>query len=199
MIGEHSSFPKHCEWKQNLAVWSQNRWQYYNVDYIDKLPLSTQSIINHGQQVANTRDALTELTVFDVDEHQLLQLRLNVLDDIEVRVWVTRSQGLFTTRGVHTEVSLMSRAFDPYLAMTEFNILGRDRNAFLEPINQGDYTYAQGRVVLWGYRYLLRPLQNVVERPDPSGVIRPFIMDPRNSDNLLPLHTAYTSAEGRQS
>lgn len=196
MIDSPSVFPKHCGWKQNLAVWSMGRWHYYNVDYTEPMPLSTQSIVDFGAQTAGARDALTELTVFDVDEHQLLQLRFFPLDDVEARLWLTRSQGKFTARGLHAEVSLMTRGVDPYFETTEFNILGRDRNAFFEVRNVGDYTLAQGRLQFWGHKYILRPLQNIVEKLDATGVIRPYVQE---GQSLVPLHTSYTSAEGRQS
>lgn len=186
--------------KQNIAVWSQGRWQHFNADYIESIPASSQTVVNLGAIAASGTIAQTELTTFDVDEHQLLQLRWYPLDDVEGILWLTRSQGKFATRGVQSRVTHMSRAADPYLATTEFNILGRDRNAFVEVRNRSAYALGQARFLFWGYKYVLQPLKNIYEDYDESGVLRAYIRKQGpNGMTAVPLACTFVNAEGRLS
>lgn len=190
--------PLHAKEKQNLGIWSMGRNNYFNVDYIEGLPIGSPAVVNYGAVGANASLALTELTDFDLDEHQLVQLRMFPIDPIELRVWVTRSQGKFLIRGLHARVSKMSRAFDPYMAKSEINILGRDRGAFIEAFNNNDYALGQARVMFWGWRYILVPLHNIVENVDRTGVVKPYVTDPSgNPDRDVPLICTFLNAEGR--
>lgn len=201
----YPSFPPHCRIKENLAVWSLGRWQYFNCDYLEPLPPSSVTIVNNGAVTANSSTPAsggTELTTFDVDEHQLLQLRIDVLEDIELVVWETQSQAKFAVRGVITRVSKMTRARDPFLETTEFNVLGRDRNAFIQAFNDGAYNIGEARFVPWGWKYILVPLRNIVEVPDATGIVRPMIQlydDQGRPTSKVPLNTSYAVAEGRMS
>lgn len=194
----NTNFPQHCGIKQNLAVWSMGRWQYYNVDYIEPLPgASSVSTINYGAVAASSSVAITELTQFDVDEHQLLQLRFYPIDDIEVRLWEARSQSRFSARSIQARATPLTRRDDPDLLTTEFNVLGRDRNAFIEVINNNPYALTRSRVVFLARRYILIPLANVVEQVDGGGILRASIQAP--GCPVQPLIAQYVVAEGRAS
>lgn len=187
-----AGMPPYAQVKQNLAVWSQTRWHYYNIDYIETLPASSQTSVNIGAPGANATIAQLQITAFDVDEHQLIQLRFMPIDDVELILWLTRGQGKFNTRGVQTRVTKMTRGIDPYYASSEFNILGRDRDAFIEVRNLGDYALAQARVLFWGRKYILVPLRNIEERVDDTGILRPVL-----KTNGMPMVFTYVNAEGR--
>lgn len=189
----HKVFPWHCGIKQNLAVWSQGRWQYFNVSGIEGVPAGSVNIVNAGSVAANTTDDLSELTTFDVNDLELLQLRFEPLMDVEVQLWEARSQARFATRTIQARVSLMTKAHDPFLESTEFNVLGRDRNAFIAVINNGDYAYAAGRVHFWGWKYKLMPLRHIDEEEDQTGIRRPVVV---TATGRVPLNTAYCVAEG---
>lgn len=191
---------KHASVRQNLAVWSQNDWHYCSVTYVEPLPASSQMVRDFGAAAANATIAQAEVTTFDVDNDNLLQLRFMPIDDVEFILWLTRSQGKFATRGVHTRVSKKTSAADPAWATTEFNVFGRDRNPFIETRNLGDYAIAQARALFWGYKYKLLRLKNVVEREDGTGVMRPYVpeigKDGERTGRMMPLVTSYADAEG---
>ena len=209
-ISQLIEFTPHCKVKENLAVWALGRWQYYNVDLIEPLPPSSQSIINNGAIAANAAipaSVGTELTTFAIDEHQLLQLRILPLDDIELVVWETQGQSKFTIRTLTARVSLMSALLDPSLATSEFNVLGRDRTAFIQAYNNRAYAIAQSRFLPFGYKYILVPIRNVHEEVDAGGIMRPFVYvygdDPRSPGGpqvmtgKYPLITSWVPGEAR--
>ena len=197
--------PKIVSEKQNIAVWSQGRWMYYNVDYIEPLPASGQTIVDFlalsggSSLAAGAQIALQDVTTFQVDEHQLLQLRFQPIDDIELTLWETRSQGKFATRGVHCRVSLMTRGLDPHFASSEFNVLGRDRDPFISVDNVSAYALEQARALFYGRKYILQPLLHVKETIDQTGVLRVASFNPEKPDVLTPLAMTYCNAEGRLS
>ena len=186
-----SVFPRHCRIKENLAVWSQGRWQYFNVAGVESIPAGSVNIVNAGSVAANTTDTLEELTTFDVNDGELLQLRFSPMQDVEVQLWEARSQPRFNTRTIQARVSLMTKAHDPWMESSEFNVLGRDRNAFIAVINNGDYAYAAGRVYFWGHKYKLTPLRGIEEATDATGILRPVVATTGQF-----LNTAYCIAEG---
>ena len=188
-----TTFPRHTRIKQNLAVWSQQSWQYFNVDYIEGIMPSSPTVIDRGAAVANATIAAAEIALLDVDVNELMQIRWAPLDDVEGVLWLTRSQAKGATRGVHSRTSKGLSAFDPLYETTEFNILGRDRNAFIEVRNLGDYGLAQARFVFWGWKYILTPLKNVDDQIDVHG-----IMWPVTKGTSTPIPMTYVVAEGRQ-
>jgi len=187
---------QHVEVRQNLAVWQGGRFDYNSVEYIEPLPLSSQSIVDYGAAAANGTIAAVELTIFNVQgDNELIQVRPFPIDDIEIIVWLQRSQGKFATRGMQARVSKLTRAIDPYLRSAEFNLKGTNNNPFVEVRNPGDYAYAQARVWFAAKRYILRPLKNVVEQEDLTGVVRPYVKNAKGELTLLPMK--YVDAEAR--
>lgn len=154
-----------CQIKEHLAVWSEQRWMGFQVEYIEPIPRSSVFIIDlvaiadigilaPGQQVAGRL-----LEVLRVNSNELAHYRWYVMDDIEGQLWELSNMARFAPRGGQAGVNLFTPQYDPYLTTTTFWVLGGagDKDARLGCTNISGATLAHARLGFFGFRYIMTP------------------------------------------
>jgi len=143
---------------ENITIWTQNRWDHYQVDWLEQLPRGEALMRNFGTLAANTTGAATVATELQLDEGYMVQIRFEPVDDFEVLVWQLASQGRYTIRNIHCNVSRFSAQYDPHWKQTLLFILGKERDARFQLRNVTDYALAQTRMKFWGWRFNITKL-----------------------------------------
>ena len=153
--------------RENLSIWSENRWKHFVITYIEPVPssgpMTVEMVALSGAATipANGTIAKRVLPILQMYAGEMLHLRWEPLDDVEGVLWELGGQARFSPRGAHARVDLNTVTRDPYLATTTFYILGGvnlDMN--LEVRNPLPVAQAMARFVFFGYRYILEPLAN---------------------------------------
>ena len=168
--------------KENIAIWTENKWMPFMVEFAEGLPRSRQSMVDlvriAGVLNIPANGTITQqmLTILQPANNELLHLRFEPIDDVEGVLWEQTSMTRFNPKGFKARVDLFSSAQDPYLAATTFWIIGSQGNKDmnLEVRNPNAVALPQARFIFWGFRYILSPLQS------------------------LPANCVYLPAEGRQ-
>lgn len=148
---------------ENIAVWSASAWHYYQIERLEPILPSNAIVHNLGAVAAGAVINPTLATTLEFDTNRLAQLRMAVLDDIQVRVSQPQAAAKFVNVDAHTEVTLFTHWRDPDAALTEFFVF-EDKQPLFRIENPTDYALAQARIVFWGFQYLLNPLAKVPER-----------------------------------
>lgn len=145
---------------ENLGIWSDSKWLYFKTDYIEPVPRSSQSVVNFGALAAAATIGKALVQILRLESLQLLHLRFEPLDDVELVLWEKGGAQRFINRSFTARISLLTCLRDPYLATTTFFVLGRDKDPFIEVFNPSiTYARAQSRAIFWGYRYILQELK----------------------------------------
>ena len=150
--------------KENLAVWTNQVWEHFNIEFIEPIPRSSPTVIEmvvaSGATtiLANGQIAKQIVALLQLADMEFLHLRWEPLDDMEGVLWEQASRGRYASRSVHARVNRFTGARDPYLATTTFWILGQNRDMNLEVRNPNPVAMPQARFVFFGYRYILKRL-----------------------------------------
>lgn len=150
--------------KQNLSIWSENKWMNYQILFIEPVPRCAAFTVDMvalaavGAMPANGLIAKRLIAFLQMNKDELLHLRFQPVDDIECRLWELAEFARFNPRGAHARVSRFTELGDPYLGTTTFWILGPNKDMQLEVLNPNPVVMPVARVVFWGYRYILQPL-----------------------------------------
>jgi len=154
-----------CQNKEHLAIWSEQRWIGYQVDYIEPIPRSGAFVVDLmvllGVGVLAAGAQLNGLLVpaIQSNANELGHFRWFVIDDIEGMLWELAQMGRFAPRGGQAGVNLFTDQYDPWLATTTFWVLGGsgDKDARIGCTNVSGVVINQARVGFFGYRYILIP------------------------------------------
>lgn len=150
--------------KQNLAIWSEEKWMHWKVDYIEPIPRSSPFMVDMvaaaGATViaANGIIAKRLVAFLLMNKDELLHLRWEPLDDIDGRLYEQPAAARFNPRGGHARVSKFTAERDPYLATTTFWILGPNKDMNLEAVNPNPIAWPLARFAFFGFRYILTSL-----------------------------------------
>jgi len=150
-----------CKIKENVSVWTVGKWYHFRVDMIDGFPAGPDNLIDMvniagaTNIAANGTLAKRLIAALQIDSYELLQLRLDVVDQIEVRVWEQAGQTKNATARTHARVAPHSRTYDPNMSLTTFFIIGSNRDVQIEVFNPNAYALPTARVQFWGLRYLV--------------------------------------------
>jgi hypothetical protein len=155
-----------CQIKENLAIYTDLKWQGYQVEFIEPQPRSSQFIVDLiaiagvGPLAAGGNVAAQLLQAIQVSAGELCHFRFFVLDNIEAQLWQLSNMARFAPRGGQAGVNLFTPALDPYLASTTFWVLGGlgDRDARIGCTNISGAVQPVARVGFFGFRYILKPL-----------------------------------------
>lgn len=148
----------------NIGVWADNGFRFYQVIYLEGIQLSEQMTQDLGAINAAENTSLTEITVANAAEGELVHVRCKPLDRFQAEVSQVRSSaGRFITDSQHSRIVASSRALDPYYALTTMFVLGNQRAIYVSGYNRTDYNIPQSRLAFWGYRYVLRRLETAKE------------------------------------
>jgi len=166
--------------KENLSIWFDNKWNPYNIAFIEPIPRSSPYMVDFvvlaGATVigANATIPRAVSAVLQMSKNELLHLRWEPLDDIEGQLFQLQGMARLQTRGGHARVSRFTGARDPYLATTTFFVMGLEKDAQISAINPNPVALPRARFAFFGYRYVLETL------------------------SASPVNTTYLPAVGRQ-
>jgi len=152
-----------CQIKEHLAIWSEQRWIGYQVDYIEPKPRSSAFVLDLialagvGVLAPNAAVAGQLIQALQVDSQEFSHLRWFVIDDIEGQLWQLSNMARFAGRGGQAGVNLFTPVYDPWLATTTFWILGGpgDKDARIGCTNISGAIIGQARMGFFGYTYRL--------------------------------------------
>lgn len=154
-----------CQIKEHLAVYTEQTWKGYEVDFIEPQPRSSNFIIDLiaiagvGPLAVGAQVVGQLLTAIQVNDGELCHYRFFVLDDVEAEVWQLSNMARFAPRGGQAGVNLFTAAYDPWLATTTFWVLGGlgDKDARIGCTNISGAVQPRARVGFFGYRYIVKP------------------------------------------
>jgi len=163
--------------QENLSIFTLGHYVHYKIRFIEPMPWSSQMVVEMVVAsgavtiAANGTIAAQLVAILQLNDNNLLHLRWQPLDDVQGILWEQSSVGRFVSRGVHSRVDLFTATRDPYLATTTFFILGKDRDMNLEVRNPRPVAQALARFVFFGYRYVLKPLDEATAKGIEEGRI----------------------------
>lgn len=151
--------------KEHLAIWSEQRWMGFQIEYIEPVPRSSAFIIDlialtaAGILAPGATVAGQIVQVLQVNSNELVHSRWFVIDDVEGQLWQLSNMARFAPRGGQAGVNLFTPIYDPWLATTTFWVLGGlgDKDARIGCTNIGGAIIPQARLGFFGYRYILQP------------------------------------------
>lgn len=186
--------------KQNISVYSGQRWNHFNVNYLEGQPLGSQNVIDMCNVAgvtgiaANGTIAKRVITQLRVNTNELLQLRWRPLEALEGILWEQPNKARFESRALLSRVDWRTGDHDPYYAATTFFIVGitqGDRDMNLEVRNPLGVAFPMARFEFWGYRYTLNPV--VINDADKENMAKADLPTIRRIMGA----TTFVVAEGR--
>lgn len=152
-----------CQIQEHLAIYTEQRWKGYVVNFIEPQPRSSNFIVDliasagvaplaaGGQVVSQLLQAI------QVNEGELCHFRFFVIDDIEAQLWQLANMARFAPRGGQAGVNRFTPFYDPWLATTTFWVLGGlgDKDARIGCTNLSGAVIPRARVGFYGFRYTL--------------------------------------------
>lgn len=164
--------------KENLAIWVVNSWTRYSVEFVEPIPRSgpyTVDLVIAGNNnvpvAAGGTINASVLTLLQMNDDELLQIRWEPIDDVEGRLWQLGRLARFNSKGGQAAVSLLTKQYDPFLASTQFFILGRDKDPQIGCFNPLGVAQPTARFIFFGYRYTLKENKSVPVHASPVTYI----------------------------
>jgi len=189
--------------KENLALWSGGKWNYYQIQYEEPLPpgpattVDTVALSLATTLAANATIAKQVILVLQMQANDFFHCRWEPLDNVEGVLWEQAGQQRLMVKNAQARVDRRIRLWDPMLVSTTFGILGTNRDASLETRNPMAYAIPCARFVFFGYRYILAPIAAATVT-DPAMQRALDVGDVQTVRNLIGAVTFFP-AEGRQS
>lgn len=143
---------------ENVGIWINKLYEFYRVLYIEGISRADPVTLNLGALAAGATTAVTQATLLRMPDLEFAQLRMEVLDDVEIIVYQGRADQRHKLQNVVATLSRFIREFDPCAHLTEMFEF-EDNFLFLQATNQTSYALTQARVVFWGYRYVCEVLE----------------------------------------
>lgn len=153
--------------KKNLSVFTGGVWEHFHVEFIEGMPLGSQSVIDMVNLAgvttiaANGTLAKRVIPQLRVNINELLHLRWKPLEVLEGILWEQPNKARFESRALLSRVDWRSGDHDPYYAATTFFMVGvgqGDRDMNLEVRNPMGWALPQARFEFSGYRYAMTPI-----------------------------------------
>ncbi len=137
-----------------VGIWVNKVYEFYKVQYIEPITRSSPVTIDLGALAAAAASDITQVTLLQMPDLEFAQLRMEVLDDVEVVVSQGRADMRHKMQAVVSTLSRMNPLWDICGHQTELYEF-EDNYIFLQATNQTSYALAQARIAFWGYRYVL--------------------------------------------
>lgn len=153
---------------EHLLVWSRASWHGYVANYIEPLPLSSQSIVDFGNVAASGAIAAALVQTLRLDDFYLVEIWMRPLTDVEIMLWLLQGQQKFRIKQAGFRVSLQTGLVDPYWESTRFYCLGKDQDPFIEIRNPSGYA-EDAIVAFWGNKYLIKAVPEDMEQQMIAG------------------------------
>lgn len=145
---------------ENLAILTQGQWRAAEVVFIEGMPFGEPLKVDFGAVGTGARLAKAVATILQLDEFNLWHVRVQPIDYVNVQLWELGGQSRYWQKNVTAEITPTTAGRDPWLASSTFFIYGKDRDANFQVYNPTGYALTSSVVAFWGYRYLVRELQN---------------------------------------
>jgi hypothetical protein len=140
---------------QNLLVVDRENYNLYQVAYIEPLSRSAPLIFNAGALIAGkAATVLNTQTILDMQFGQLAQIRMRVIDDINVVVFQPQAVARQGNKNQTANINAFSAIYDPWDSLSEYYIF-EDQRIFLQITNPRRYDISQARVGFYGFKYVL--------------------------------------------
>ena len=142
---------------QIARIWTSQGWHYYLCLYAQAMPQSSQSMIDFGAINTGAAAAKAVQSVVQLNKSELIQYRMECIDDIEIQLYEIGQIPMWNTKNVQARVTIFTPYHDPDLESTEFWVLGQDRDVQFTANNAQAVNIAAGhaRAAFWGWRYIL--------------------------------------------
>jgi hypothetical protein len=149
--------------KENLALYIGTKWQYYICEYqnpiipgdqtvVDLIPTATPAIT----QIAGLGAVAAQLvTIMQMDPDDFIQARFEPLDYVAGQVWEAGGQQLQKAKNIHSDITPMTRQWDPYLASSTFFVYGINHDMRLGVRNIMANPIYRARFQFWGCRMII--------------------------------------------
>lgn len=150
--------------KDNLSIYTAKKYSHYQIAFIEPWPRSSPlrvdmvAFAGATTIAANGTIAKRLVTVLQITDGEMFQVRFEPLDDVEGAVWEQSGTGKFTGRTTHARVDMATCLRDPYLSSTQFFIMGYQRDMNLEVFNPNPVALNQARFQFRGERFVLDPI-----------------------------------------
>lgn len=154
-----------CRAKENLAIWTENKYIPYTVEWIEPIQPSRPYMVDLLATIQPAATALAAagqinaqvLAILQMNKDELLHIRWEPLDDVEGALFQLSNMARNASRGGQARTSLFTRLHDPYLSTTTFWILGGDtaKDAQIQVTNPQGVAVYTCRFVFYGFRYIL--------------------------------------------
>jgi hypothetical protein len=159
---------------ERVVVYRTDNYYLYQVLYREGLPASAPLIRDLGAVAGGaTVTGVSLQAQIEMDSNELAQLRLFVLDDIEINLWQPRANGRFKVKNALARLGLMSKIIDPDDHLSEFFVF-EDEWAFADLVNPTGYARTVSRIGVYGFRYGLEGLgtfDTIKDVPPPFSVV----------------------------
>ncbi len=140
---------------ENILTVDREAYSLYAVGFIEPLILSGSLVVNGGAIGASaTLPLLSTQNQLDNNYGQLSQLRMRVIDDIDVTVFLPQSVARHGNLNVIASVNAFTALNFPDDEPSEFFIFENQR-IFLSIRNPRSVAVAQSRVLFYGLKYIL--------------------------------------------
>lgn len=154
-----------CQIREHLAIWSDQQWLGFQVEFIEPVPQSSaftvDLIAQTGVGFLNPAATIAGqiFPILQVNSNELVHNRWFVIDDIEGQIWQLSNMARFAPRGGQAGVNLFTPQYDPWLTTTTFWVLGGigDKDARIGCTNISGAVLGQARIGFFGFRYVLNP------------------------------------------
>jgi len=161
--------------RDTVSILTAKKWEHHQVIYAEPWPRSSPlrldmvafaTLTSLGASPTTITKRL--LNILQVTDGEMLCIRFEPLDDVEVVVYEQAGTGKFNARNAHARIDMGTCVRDPYLASSTLFVMGDQRDVQLEIRNPHPVALPQARLQFWGYRYLLEPIT-----PDLSAISGP--------------------------
>ena len=164
-----------CQIKEHLAVYTEQRWVGYQVEFIEPQPRSSTFIVDLialagvGPLAPNGQVVGQLTTAIQVNDGELCHYRMFAIDDIEVQLWQLSNMARFAPRGGQAGINLFTPFYDQWLASSTFFVLGGlgDKDARIGCTNISGAIIPRARLGFFGYRYIITKSKD--EKPHPNA------------------------------
>ncbi len=144
-----------CLAGENVLLAGRQGFTLYTVAYIEPLSRSAPLVQDLGSLAPGVPSALTSTENYlDAAYGQLQQIRVRVLDDINVTIYQPQAQARQANQNITALINAFGALYDPDDHMSEFFIF-EDQRPYVQAVNPTQYTNTKSRLSYYGYKYVL--------------------------------------------
>lgn len=146
---------------ENIALYYDNSWHYFRVNYLRPLYRSHKIVHDFGSISASSQisEFVQPSDELELKQTEIGQLRLMPLDDIEIDIRTGATDPVSATDGKVTRISRHQGLVDPTWAASE-HFYKADRLYYFGVYNPYATSTGQSRVAFWGWKFDVTELED---------------------------------------